>query len=46
MAKVNAVDYEKEIILNDDFSTDGTSEILKNYEKRCKALKIAINDAV
>ena len=34
MAKVNAVDYEKEIILIDDFSTDGTREILKNYEKK------------
>ena len=34
VAKVNAVDYEKEIILIDDFSTDGTREILKNYEKK------------
>ena len=34
MAKVNAVDYEKEIVLIDDFSTDGTREILKNYEKK------------
>ena len=34
LAKVNAVDYEKEIILIDDFSTDGTREILKNYEKK------------
>ena len=34
MAKVNAVDYEKEIILIDDFSTDGTREILKNYENK------------
>jgi len=34
IAKVNAVDYEKEIILIDDFSTDGTREILKNYENR------------
>ena len=31
---MNAVDYEKEIILIDDFSTDGTREILKNYEKK------------
>ena len=34
MAKVNAVDYEKEIILIDDFSTDGTREILKNCENK------------
>ena len=34
MAKVNAVDYEKEIILIDDFSTDGTREILKSYENK------------
>jgi len=32
VAKVNAVDYEKEIILIDDFSTDGTRELLKNFE--------------
>ena len=34
VAKVNAVDYEKEIILIDDFSTDGTREVLKNYENK------------
>ena len=34
MAKVNAVDYEKEIILIDDYSTDGTRKILKNYENK------------
>ena len=34
VAKVNAVDYEKEIILIDDYSTDGTREILKNYENK------------
>ena len=34
IAKVNSVDYEKEIILIDDFSTDGTREILKKYENK------------
>ena len=34
VAKVNAVDFEKEIILIDDFSTDGTREILKKYENK------------
>ena len=34
VAKVNAVDYEKEIILIDDYSTDGTREILKDYENK------------
>ena len=34
VAKVNSVDYEKEIILIDDFSTDGTRQILKNYENK------------
>lgn len=34
VAKVNAVDYEKEIILIDDFSTDGTRELLKNFENK------------
>jgi glycosyltransferase involved in cell wall biosynthesis len=34
IAKVNAVDYDKEILLIDDFSTDGTREILKKYENK------------
>ena len=34
IAKVNAVDYDKEIILIDDFSTDGTREILSAYENK------------
>jgi len=32
--RVQAQDYEKEIILIDDFSQDGTREILKEYESR------------
>ena len=34
ITKVNAIDYSKEIILVDDFSTDGTREILKGYENK------------
>jgi len=34
IAKVNAVDYHKEIILIDDFSTDGTRAILEGYENK------------
>lgn len=34
VSKVEAVDYTKEIILIDDFSTDGTRDILKEYEGR------------
>lgn len=34
VSRVEAVDYEKEIILIDDFSTDGTRDVLKKYEGR------------
>ena len=34
ISKVEAVDYEKEIILIDDYSTDGTRDVLKEYEGR------------
>ena len=34
IAKVNSVDYNKEIILIDDFSTDGTRKILNKYENK------------
>jgi glycosyltransferase involved in cell wall biosynthesis len=34
ISKVEAVEYEKEIILIDDFSTDGTRDILKEYENK------------
>ena len=34
IAKVNAVDYHKEIILVDDFSTDGSRAILESYENK------------
>ena len=34
VSKVEAVDYEKEIILIDDFSTDGTREVIKEYETK------------
>ena len=34
IAKVNAVDYDKEILLIDDFSSDGTREVLKRYENK------------
>jgi len=34
IAKVNAVDYDKEILLIDDFSRDGTREVLKKYENK------------
>ena len=32
ISKVEAVDYAKEIILIDDYSTDGTQDVLKKYE--------------
>ena len=34
ISKVEAVDYTKEIILIDDYSTDGTRDLLKEYEDR------------
>ena len=34
ISKVEAVDYKKEIILIDDYSTDGTRDLLKEYEDR------------
>ena len=34
IAKVSAVDYHKEIILVDDFSTDGSRAILESYENK------------
>ena len=34
ISRVEAVDYEKEIILIDDFSTDGTRDVLKEFESR------------
>tara|TARA_B110000438_G_scaffold70502_1_gene70733 strand:+ start:652 stop:1338 length:687 start_codon:yes stop_codon:yes gene_type:complete len=34
IAKVNSVDYDKEILLIDDFSSDGTREVLKKYENK------------
>ena len=34
ISRVEVVDHEKEIILIDDYSTDGTRDILKDYEGR------------
>ena len=34
ISRVEAVDYEKEIILIDDFSTDGTRDVLKDFENK------------
>lgn len=34
LARVEAVDYEKEIVLVDDFSTDGTRDMVMEYQDR------------
>ncbi len=34
LKRVEAVNYEKEIILVDDYSTDGTRELVKEYENK------------
>ena len=34
LTRVEAVDYEKEIVLVDDCSTDGTREIVQDYQGR------------
>ena len=34
LARVEAVDYEKEIVLVDDYSTDGTRELIETYKSK------------
>lgn len=38
------INYEKEIIIIDDFSLDGTREILQEYQKNNKNYKLIFND--
>ena len=43
LTRVEAVDYEKQIVLVDDCSTDGTREIIKEYEGR-EGYKVLMHD--
>jgi glycosyltransferase involved in cell wall biosynthesis len=40
---INQKDYDKEIIVIDDFSTDGSIEILKNFDEK-KVIKLILNN--
>ena len=40
---INQKDYDKEIIVIDDFSTDGSIEILKNFDEK-KVIKLIFNN--